>query len=49
MITEATARALTLEELAERLRDHVDPAVRLLAARVIAAMDYGALQEEDEG
>lgn len=34
-ISELTARNLSLDELAERLRDHEDVAVRVLALRVI--------------
>ncbi len=36
MITEAIARALTLEELAQRLADeHADPVVRAFALRLL--------------
>lgn len=47
-ISELTARNLSLEELAERLRDHEDVAVRVLALRVIEAelSEYAAEEFE---
>lgn len=38
-ITELMAKSLSLEELATRLRDHAEPAVRILAERVIREID----------
>lgn len=48
-ISETTARNLSLDELAARLREHVDPAVRVFAERVDAALTYAELQEEGVG
>lgn len=47
-VNELTAKNLSLDELATRLRDHDDPAVRVFAERVIEAIDYQALTEESE-
>lgn len=38
-VTEMLARSLSLEELAQRLRDHADPAVRVFAEKVIEGID----------
>lgn len=38
-ITETTARCLTLAELAWRMRDHDDAAVRVLAGKVLDRID----------
>ena len=46
-ISELTAKNLSLEELALRLRDHDDVAVRLLADKVIAAIDRAELSQEE--
>lgn len=47
-ITEIMARSLSLEELAQRLRDHDDPAIRVFAEKVIAGLDGIELAEELE-
>lgn len=44
-ISELLAKSLSLEELASRLRDHDEPAVRMLAERVIKAIDDRELEE----
>lgn len=47
-MNELTAKNLTLEELAQRLRDHSDPIVRMFAERVIADVDRLAEAESIE-
>ena len=37
-LTELRAKYMSLEELAEALRDHADPAVRELAKKVISSL-----------
>lgn len=38
-LSELMAKSLSLEELATRLRDHDEPAVRIFAERVIREID----------
>lgn len=38
-LTELMAKSLSLEELAMRLRDHDEPAVRLFAERVLKQIE----------
>jgi hypothetical protein len=38
-LSELTAKNLSLEELAQRLRDHDEPAVRVFAERVIESIE----------
>jgi hypothetical protein len=39
MITELMAKSFSLEELAQRLRDHDEAAVRVLAERALEEID----------
>lgn len=48
-ISELAAKSFSLEELANRLRDHDEPAVRVLAEKTIAAIDRRELAESDDG
>lgn len=44
-MNELTAENLSLEELAERMQDHQEPAVRIFARRVLKALDDEELLE----
>lgn len=45
-VNELQAKSLTLEELAERMRDHDEPAVRVFAERVLESLDELEVAEE---
>lgn len=45
-VNELQAKSLTLEELAMRMRDHDEPAVRVFAERVLESLDE--LEAADE-
>lgn len=47
-ISELTAKNLSLDELALRLRDHDDVAVRFFAEKVIAAIDRSELPDSPD-
>lgn len=48
MITELLARSLSIQELADRLSDHPDVAVRILAQRVIDASIEESNEDDDD-
>jgi hypothetical protein len=48
-ISELMAKSFSIEELANRLRDHGEPAVRILAEKVISAIDRQELRESEDG
>ena len=48
-LPELTAKSLSLDELASRLRDHDEPAIRIFAERVINALDRAEISEGQEG
>lgn len=47
-ISELAAKSFSLEELANRLRDHNEPAVRILAEKVITAIDRREILESED-
>lgn len=38
-LSELAAQSFSMEELSQRMRDHDDPAVRVLAEKVLTALD----------